>query len=102
MPQAFVNDYISALYHNGAEIVKDGTRGPGLDVELPDGVRLTVNRWKLSMAAMIQMCGVRNTWQSGQCGDFDGDDSADKAKMRQISRIASTELFGNTSAMASD
>jgi len=67
MPSNFENDLISAKYHAATEMVKDGTRGPGVDIGLPMGVKLIVNRWKKSLAVQISMCGQGGS-QGGQCG----------------------------------
>jgi len=72
MPSSFSTDFVSAFYHKAAELVKDGTHGPGVDISLPMGVKLTVNRWKTSMAVAIKLKGPLPGGQGGQCGDFDG------------------------------
>eukprot|EP00928_Gymnodinium_smaydae_P088632 TRINITY_DN726_c0_g1_i2.p1 TRINITY_DN726_c0_g1~~TRINITY_DN726_c0_g1_i2.p1 ORF type:complete len:869 (+),score=195.53 TRINITY_DN726_c0_g1_i2:67-2607(+) len=82
LPSAFVNDQVSAFYHADAELVKDGTRGLGVDIVLPAGVTLTVNRWKISLAAKITMCSQAKLpgGQGGQCGNYNGDPADDLAK----------------------
>lgn len=72
IPTVFRNDLVNATYHNAAKMVKDGTVGPGIDVALPLGVTLTVNRWRDMLAAEISMCQTED--QSGQCGSY-ADDS---------------------------
>jgi len=72
LPSEFQNEYVHAKYHAGTKMVKDGTRGPGIDISLPQGVTLRVNRWRSSLAAEISMCPTEG--QGGQCGSFvDGD-----------------------------
>eukprot|EP00928_Gymnodinium_smaydae_P086387 TRINITY_DN7047_c0_g1_i1.p1 TRINITY_DN7047_c0_g1~~TRINITY_DN7047_c0_g1_i1.p1 ORF type:complete len:548 (-),score=107.67 TRINITY_DN7047_c0_g1_i1:100-1743(-) len=85
-PVAFVNDQVTAFYHNSAELVKDGTRGWGIDVTLPEGVKLTVNRWKMNLAAKITMPSQhgRPGGQGGQCGNYDGDASDDLNHLREL------------------
>jgi hypothetical protein len=61
----FQDSLIQAKYHQGAKMVKDGTLGPGVDVFLPTGVDLTVNRWRNGLAAEINMCPVNAV--GGQC-----------------------------------
>ncbi len=68
IPSVFKNDLVHATYHNTAKMVKDGTPGPGIDVDLPLGVTLTVNRWRDMLAAEISMCQIEE--QSGQCGSY--------------------------------
>jgi hypothetical protein len=68
LPSKFENEVVQAEYHNGAKMVKDGTNGPGIDFKLPTGVTLTINRWKESLAAEINMCPANG--QTGQCGDY--------------------------------
>lgn len=47
---------INASYTNSAKMVKDGSVGPGIVLQLPMGVTLTVNRWPQSLAVEIEMC----------------------------------------------
>ena len=61
----FQDSLIQAKYHQGTKMVKDGTLGPGVDVFLPTGVDLTVNRWRNGLAAEINMCPVNAV--GGQC-----------------------------------
>jgi len=76
MPSEFSNGLVHAKYHKQAEIVKDGTRGVGIDIDLPEGMHLTVNRWKQSLAAIVHMCRPESKIE-GQCGNFNGDASDD-------------------------
>jgi len=79
----FSNDLIHAKYHKDAEIVKDGRRGIGIEVELPHNVKLMVNRWQQGLAAKITMCALPKRWedggggQDGQCGNFNQDPKDD-------------------------
>jgi hypothetical protein len=73
LPSQFANEHIRARYRRDAELVQNGESGPGVDVELPDGVSLTVNRWMQSLAVKIVMCPQKDG-QEGQCGNFDGSD----------------------------
>jgi len=70
MGTEFSNDLVYAKYHKDAEIVKDGRRGPGIEVEFPNSVKLVVNRWRQGLAAKIEMCS--QSGQDGQCGNFNG------------------------------
>jgi hypothetical protein len=70
MPSEFKNEFVYAKYHTQTRLVKDGTRGPGIDIILPVGVTMTVNRWKSSLAAEITVCsdrGINITGLLGQC-----------------------------------
>jgi hypothetical protein len=70
LPSVFTNRYVSARYHKGAEMVKDGSMAPAIEVSLPRGVKLTINRWATMLEAKIDMCLEEN--QDGQCGNFNG------------------------------
>jgi hypothetical protein len=65
------SEVFHAKYTEDAEVVKDGSLGRGIDVRLPMGVQLMINRWDHSLAAAIRMCPQLGG-QDGQCGDFDG------------------------------
>jgi hypothetical protein len=75
-PSEFHNSVVLAKYHAESELVKDGKRGQGIDVTLPQGVQLTVNRWNQSLALKIHM-GARQEGQDGQCGNYNGDANDD-------------------------
>merc|ERR1719356_2359823 len=75
LPSEFSNRYISARYHKGAEMVKDGSMAPAIEVNLPRGVTLTINRWATMLEAKIDMC--LEDGQDGQCGNFNGDATDD-------------------------
>jgi hypothetical protein len=83
------NDFIYAQKNPHAEIVKNGRQGPGLEVSLPNKVKLTVNRLKYGLAAKISMC-PRNG-QEGQCGNFNGDTYDDVFFARSTSHILAHE-----------
>jgi len=76
LPSQFANDLVTARYHRDSELVKTGRRGPGVDVELPLGVRLTVNLWRENLAIAIRMHPLAGG-QDGQCGNFDGNANDD-------------------------
>jgi len=72
----FSNKYMSAHYHKESELVASGKTGMGIDIKLPHGVSLVVNRWDKSLAAKIQMCN-RMIDQDGQCGNNNHDHTDD-------------------------
>jgi len=76
LPSRFENSMVSAKYHSESEMVKDGKPGPGVEIELPMGVKLLVNRWKQNLAAKITMCRTQGL-QTGQCGNFNGNANDD-------------------------
>jgi len=76
-PSKFHNKWVKADYHNKAELVSSGRKGPGIDMELPNGMTLTVNRWKKSLALKITQCGAPPSAQEGQCGNNNHDLSDD-------------------------
>jgi hypothetical protein len=95
IPSQFENSLISAKYTYATELVKDGTRGPGLEIELPKGIKLVVNRWMQSLAAKITMCGAAET-QTGQCGNFNGnpnDDDQDVLSESTSQRVLSHQIL---------
>jgi hypothetical protein len=98
LPSRFENSLVSAKYHSGSETVKDGKPGPGLDIELPMGVKLVVNRWKQNLAAKITMCHTQGL-QTGQCGNFNGnanDDAQEILSAGNKQSVPSHEfLFGD-------
>jgi len=69
-PSEFHNEYVDAQYHNKSERVATGERGVGVDIDLPQGIKLTVNRWNQMLAAKISMCGDSSQIATlGQCGN---------------------------------
>jgi len=92
VPSNFENTHVSANYTTNSELVKNGLKGVGIDIDLPMGVKLTVNRWKQSLAAKIQLCGsLHKTPQMGQCGNNNGDVSDDIGSTKKT-----LVLLGNT------
>jgi len=89
----FSNDLVHVRKNMHAEIVKNGQQGPGLEVSLPQGVKLTVNRLKHGLAAKISMC--RQVEQEGQCGNFNGDPNDEVQEMltAPTGRVAENERF---------
>jgi len=78
IPSKFTNEIMQATYRDDSEIVHNGHKGAGVDISLPMGVHLTVNRWKQALAAKITMCGAPDAPSQGQCGNNNQDDSDDK------------------------
>jgi len=73
IPSQFKNDIVQATYSDDAEIIHNGHRGAGVDISLPMGLHLTVNRWKQNLAAKITMCGAPDAPSQGQCGNNNKD-----------------------------
>jgi len=71
---------VAAKYHTESLMVKNGKKGPGIDIELPEGMRMTINRWKENLAISISMCPQAGG-QDGHCGNYNGDSSDDTAPM---------------------
>jgi len=71
----FSNNLITAKYHKGSEIIKDGKKGLGIDVSLPGDMKLIVNRFSRGLAVKISMCGRKE--QDGHCGNFNGNTNDD-------------------------
>jgi len=70
--------YVAAKYHNQSTMVKNGKKGPGIDLELPEGMRMTINRWKENLAVSISMC-PQHHGQDGHCGNYNGNPDDDTA-----------------------
>merc|ERR1712137_455436 len=67
----------------------------GIDVELPLGVRLTVNRWRKHLDLVIHM-RAQAGGQDGHCGNFNGDaldDTVDLIKARMDLRVSKEDLL---------
>merc|ERR1712050_404581 len=101
-------DIVSAHYHELEEpIDKAETHRPihGVDLDLPHGVRVTVNRWAKHLDVLIAM---RPQWggQDGHCGNlnFDAkDDTLELISARMNLRVAAQDsLFPNASLDAAD
>lgn len=91
----FSNEFMVARYHKGAELVMNGHKGPGIDIDLPLGVTLVVNRWKKSLAVKVHMCH-HEPEQDGQCGNNDldiKDDSQAEIEMREASKVPAVLSF---------
>jgi len=71
---------VAAKYHPESTMVKNGKKGPGIDIELPEGMRMTINRWKENLAVSISMCPQAGG-QDGHCGNYNGDSTDDTAPM---------------------
>lgn len=66
-PSVFKNRFVDALCNTGMTMVKDGSRGPGIELTLPGGVHILANRWRNSLAAEITMCPGPTAEQTGLC-----------------------------------
>merc|ERR1712187_601596 len=55
-----------------------------IDVNLPNGVQLTINRWISMLEVKIDMCLEEG--QDGQCGNFNGD-VTDDSEAQILTRI---------------
>jgi len=77
-----VTGLISARYHDDAPPMDFYRRYLGtrtVDVELPMGVRVTVNRWSEHIDVRITMRPLAGG-QDGHCGNFNGDSSDDSSE----------------------
>lgn len=88
---------IWAKYHADSVLVQDPTKqsmAPGIDVRLPLGVKLLVNRGRHGLGLAVSMPKLEG--QDGQCGNFNGiqgDDTVEMISGRIGSEIDSTELL---------
>merc|ERR1712060_790950 len=76
----------------------------GVDVELPLGIRLTVNRWMKHLDLSIRMRPLAGG-QDGHCGNFNGvaDDTLDLINGRMELKVSKEELlFPKPNALADD
>jgi len=74
LPSTFKNSLVSAKYHDHSMLVQDPekeARAPGIDISLPEGVKLLVNRGAYGLAVKITMPKLEEG-QDGQCGNFNG------------------------------
>merc|ERR1740117_1164661 len=71
---------VAAKYHANSTMVKNGMKGPGIDLELPEGMRMTINRWKQNLAVAINMCQQAGG-QDGHCGNYNGNSADDSASV---------------------
>jgi len=83
VPSEFQNPLITARYHWDSVLVQDETRkssAPGVDVQLPLGVKLVVNRGKHGLGVKITMPQLQGG-QDGECGNFNRDKTDDSATL---------------------
>jgi hypothetical protein len=79
-----VPDLVAAHYHEGDDVVDLANRNLPLRIvtlELPEGVRVVINRWQKHLDARITM--RPQSEQDGHCGNFDGDASNDRLEQIQ-------------------
>merc|ERR1712211_182486 len=114
MGQEFPSDWsvpglITARYHELKEpISKAMLHMPmvhGIDVELPQDLRITVNRWSKHVDLVIHM-RAQAGGQDGHCGNFNGDasdDSVDVIKARMELKVPDEDLlFPKPNPLAGD
>jgi len=87
---------IAARYHSESTMVKNGKKGPGIDVELPEGMRMTINRWKDNLAVAINMCPQAGG-QDGHCGNYNGDHQDDDASVMMLRSENMAQVTSRTS-----
>jgi len=76
-----VKNLISASYDAHTPLVQDKRRvSPGVDLKLPLGVKLLVNRHKNGLGLAITMPKVEGG-QEGQCGNYNGQKADDTAEL---------------------
>jgi len=105
LPSTFEKDgLISATYDAESMLVQDPTqkaKAPGVHIQLPQGVKLLVNRGKNGLGVSITMPKAQ-AGQEGQCGNFnglEGDDTTELISSRDGAQIAPGEsLFQRPSA----
>jgi len=96
LPSTFDNKLMQATYRKDSELVKNGLNGPGIEVNLPKGVKLLVNRWKQNLAVKITMCKEDVHEQDGQCGNFNShyeDDKQDELMARMGQKLTAQEFL---------
>jgi len=83
-PSTYVQgDLVYINYHDEAEVVRTGGKHKsikGLDIMLPLGVRLTVNRHKGHLDVLVSMHQVPGGLD-GHCGNFNGNEKDDTTKL---------------------
>lgn len=101
--QEFPSDWsvprlVTAHYHELEEpIDKAQSHRPihGVDLDLPHGVKLTVNRWSKHLDVVIHMRAQRDG-QDGHCGNFNGDvsdDTVDLIKARMELKVPDGDVL---------
>jgi hypothetical protein len=87
---------VSASRSNHSRRVEDlAQEGPGVSIELPMGVALTVNRQRAHVNAAITMCQLAGG-QDGLCGNFNGiaaDDATEFTSLRSTIDVSPAESF---------
>jgi len=107
MPSEFSNDLIYAKYHNESFYVQDPRRVfPGIDIELPLGVKLLVNRGKngVGMRITVPVADLPGSFD-GQCGNANGiedDDTIELIETRNSHRVEPADLLFHNSFHFSD
>merc|ERR1712207_46106 len=103
-----VQDLITARYHELEEPVSKVMAHRfihGVDVELPLGVRITVNRWSKHLDLVIHM-RAQASGQDGHCGNFNrdaSDDSVDLIRARMELKVSDEGLlFPKRNPLAGD
>jgi len=90
---------IKARYHNESLIIQDPAQHTrGIDVDLPRGVKLTVNRFPhhIGLAISMTKLAAGESGQDGQCGNFNGnsiDDTAELIQQRMGRQITASDLL---------
>jgi len=86
---------VKAKRHTDAKLVENiAVDNPGLDVELPNGVKLLVNRQRKYVNLIITMAPLKS--QDGLCGNFNGqadDDSLEMIEGRDPRVAAGESMF---------
>jgi len=101
LPSHFDNELVSAKYHKNSVLVQDESKkasAPGVDIQLPMGINLLVNRGKNGLGVKISMPRLEGG-QDGECGNYNSDandDSAELISQRIGMGIPSDELLFHT------
>lgn len=98
VPSTYQNGLIYSHYHKDSVLVQDAARkssAPGVDLQLPLGVKLLVNRGKHGLGVRITMPKLEGG-QDGECGNFNmdaADDSELLISKRMGNGIRPSELL---------